>query len=127
MPIGYPRVAAFLDSDDDFRLYRRFGYIQSRLLLEKQDDLRRLEEHLDRMDRKDSKKSNQLLMTRQTIGADSFKERRELMQEIETKYNEYCRCAFTCSIINRLNPRDSNTSQFCSDFDCAQQTHVVGV
>src|SRR5215469_11608832 len=35
-PEGYPRLAAFLDSDENFMVYRRFGYLQSRLLLEKQ-------------------------------------------------------------------------------------------
>jgi hypothetical protein len=71
-------------------LYRRFGYLQSRLLLEKQDDLRRLEEELDRLDRRDFKKNDLILMTRQNIGEDHFKFRRELMQKIENTYNEYC-------------------------------------
>ncbi len=90
MPQGYPKVAAFLDSDDNFMLYRRFGYLQSRLLLEKQDDLRRLEEELDRMDRKDAKKDRRNLMTRQDIGEDVFAPRRKLMKDIETNYCEYC-------------------------------------
>jgi hypothetical protein len=31
-----PRLAALLDSDENFMLYRRFGYLQARLLLHKQ-------------------------------------------------------------------------------------------
>jgi hypothetical protein len=42
-PRGYPALAAFFDSDESFMVYRRFGYIQSRLLLEKQDEMRALE------------------------------------------------------------------------------------
>lgn len=49
-PIGYPRQAVFADSDESFMLYRRFGYIHSRLLLYKQDELRELEASLHNMD-----------------------------------------------------------------------------
>lgn len=48
--MGYPRQAAFADSDDSFMIYRRFGYIHSRLLLNKQDELRELEANLHDMD-----------------------------------------------------------------------------
>ena len=33
-------LATFLDSDDCFMVYRRFGFLQSRRLLEKQEELR---------------------------------------------------------------------------------------
>jgi hypothetical protein len=32
---GYPRLAAFLDSDENFMFYGRFGFLQARLLLYK--------------------------------------------------------------------------------------------
>ena len=73
-------------------VYRRFGYLQSRLLLEKQDDLRRLESALDRFDKKEFKKNEEALMSRQDIEEPEFAPRRELMQKIETKFNEYCMC-----------------------------------
>jgi len=47
---GYSRQAAFLDSDESFMIYRRFGWIQARLLLEKQDELRLQEEELGILD-----------------------------------------------------------------------------
>ena len=50
---GYPNVATFLDSDRAFMIYRRFGFIHARLLLQKQDELRLMEEELDRMDKRD--------------------------------------------------------------------------
>jgi hypothetical protein len=71
-------------------VYRRFGYLQSRLLLEKQDDLRRLESELDRFDKKEFKKNEEALMSRQDIEEPESAPRRELMQKIETKFNEYC-------------------------------------
>jgi hypothetical protein len=50
---GYPYLATFLDSDENFMIYRRFGFIHARLLLQKQDELRIMEEELDRMDQRD--------------------------------------------------------------------------
>jgi hypothetical protein len=50
---GYPYLATFLDSDENFMIYRRFGFIHARLLLQKQDELRIMEEELDRMDQQD--------------------------------------------------------------------------
>lgn len=47
---GYPNLAAYQDSDEEFMLYRRFGYLQARVLLDKQDKLRQLERELDVFD-----------------------------------------------------------------------------
>ncbi|KAF2142084.1 uncharacterized protein K452DRAFT_326613 [Aplosporella prunicola CBS 121167] len=47
---GYPRLAAFINSDEQFMMFRRFGYIQTRLLLEKQAKLMKLERHLNFLD-----------------------------------------------------------------------------
>ncbi len=52
--LGYPRVAAFMDSDDKFMIYRRFGFLYYRLLLDKQDELRRIERDLDSIDKRDA-------------------------------------------------------------------------
>ncbi|KAJ9603890.1 hypothetical protein H2200_011412 [Cladophialophora chaetospira] len=94
-PNGYPRLAVYLDSDENFMLYRRFGYLQSRLLLEKQDDLRRLEHELGRMDANENRKAmvnpegaNTLTM-RRAHGKDHMKPRADLMQKIEEKWLEY--------------------------------------
>ncbi|KAL5418912.1 hypothetical protein PMIN03_000755 [Paraphaeosphaeria minitans] len=57
-PQGYPRLAAFLDSDESFMIYRRCGFIQSRLLLDKQDQLCELERKLEKMDRIEAKSDN---------------------------------------------------------------------
>lgn len=52
-PKGYPQLACFLDSDDAFMIYRRFGILHARVLLRKQDILRDLEEKLFRSDLRD--------------------------------------------------------------------------
>ena len=49
---GYPRLAAFLSQRDgeNLLLFRRFSYLQLRLILQRQDELRGLEEALDKSD-----------------------------------------------------------------------------
>jgi hypothetical protein len=50
-PRGYPRLAAFLDSDIDGRIYRRFGYLRNYLLLHRQDEISALEEEMNALDK----------------------------------------------------------------------------
>jgi hypothetical protein len=87
---GYPNLGAFLDSDESFRIYRQFGYLQSRLLLEKQDELRKLEEKLDEIDREDDleAESRKRLKTRD-LTPEYAAERKEIIGTIEKKFLEY--------------------------------------
>jgi hypothetical protein len=89
-PEGYPQIAAFLDSDENFMLYRRFGYLQSRILLHKQDQLRALEERLDRLDQADNNDEK----TRRYLKSRDLDDKRNgprttLLETIETKFKEY--------------------------------------
>ena len=92
-PAGYPRLAAFLDSDANFMLFRRFGFLHARVLLNKQDELRVLEKDLDEVDRADAVEDPELLECRerdirhQPTGR--RKSRQGLLQEIEKKLSEY--------------------------------------
>jgi hypothetical protein len=95
-PEGYPLLATFLDSDDNFMMYRRFGYLQARLLLEKQEQLRRLEEDLDLLDREDKERQgedangrNNPLRTLKDGKKEKANERRVLMRKIEKKFRDY--------------------------------------
>ncbi|KAH8678811.1 hypothetical protein BGZ60DRAFT_428633 [Tricladium varicosporioides] len=79
---GYSSLSTFLDSDENFMIYRRFGYLHSRVLLRIQDQLRKLEQELDRYDKEDadaaekgSEQSRKLLMSRDL---DEAADRREL-------------------------------------------------
>lgn len=64
-PRGFPKLARFLDSDDAFMLYRRFGSVFSRLLLYKQDEISKMENMLQIMDRYDEKNDGErFLMSR---------------------------------------------------------------
>lgn len=50
-PEGYPRLAAFNASEQNFMLYRGFSCIHARLLLNLQTDIQLLESELDSLDR----------------------------------------------------------------------------
>jgi hypothetical protein len=88
-PKGYPLLAAFLDSDDNFMIYRRFGYLQARLLLEKQEQLRRLELELELLDENDMKAKSRSLISFADGEDGEGQERRQLMQKIEDKFRDY--------------------------------------
>lgn len=77
-----------MDSDENFMIYRRFGYLQARILLNKQDELRELEKDLDKMDARDAKTRPLVLQSREE---DEFCDgkRKEHMREVETKFKEY--------------------------------------
>ena len=74
-------------------MYRRFGYLQSRLLLEKQDDLRRLEAKLDALDMQDTPECQEGLITRDVCEDEDPAPQQVLLQKIETKFMEYCKPA----------------------------------
>lgn len=92
-PNGYPRLAAFLDSDENFMVFRRFGFIQARLLLDKQNELQNLEEQLEEED----SRTPQRFLHNGEVGSQEPSERKKLLRNIETKFNEYGK---TIAIIN---------------------------
>lgn len=107
-PDGYPKLAAYLDSDENFMLYRRFGFLQSRLLLNKQDQLRVLEERLDEIDRTDEET---YLVSREMDDAHE-RPRTRLMKEIEVKFKEYAELlalAQQLAAMNKPASRDYNS------------------
>jgi hypothetical protein len=87
-PEGYPRLAALLDCDEKFMLYRKFGFLQARILLNKQDELRELEKDLDRLDKVDQGKDPSLLKSREKDDATNGR-RKKLLNDIEGKFTEY--------------------------------------
>lgn len=91
-PPGYPNLACFLDSDEDFMIYRRFGFLQARIILHKQDELRSLEQRLDDMDQDDFAvhEKRRFLKSRELDDAKIGK-RRTLIEEIAKSFKEYCK------------------------------------
>lgn len=87
-PQGYPRLAAFLDSEDTFMLFRRFGFLQARLLLEKQAELHLLEGRLEKLDNSNESKDPTYSTTRD-LPAEVAEPRAELLRKIEKTWCEY--------------------------------------
>ncbi|KAL8809300.1 MAG: hypothetical protein Q9200_003534 [Gallowayella weberi] len=97
-PEGFPRLACFLDSDDSFMLFKRFGIVFSRLLLNKQDEIRQMEAELLGMDKTDEKYGGELYLQSpyedtqrdaNTIPRYWSQTRPQLLQKLETKILEY--------------------------------------
>src|SRR5580692_11200109 len=61
-PQGYPRLAAFLSSDENFMIYRSFGFLHARVLLHRQDELRIMERDLDQMDQRHARNGNSQIL-----------------------------------------------------------------
>lgn len=53
-PQGWPQLAAFLNSSDNFAIFRHFGTAHCRLLLHLQAELTEIEKQLDDLDKSDS-------------------------------------------------------------------------
>ena len=87
---GYPNLAAFLDSDRGFTIFRRFGYLQSRLLLDKQEELRLLEEKLSKLDKTLAREDEFGLCTRDSEGPNAEKHKK-LISIIGDKFCSYGR------------------------------------
>ena len=99
MPDGYPKMAAFLDSDENFMVYRRFGYAQSRLLLEQQDIVRRLEYQLESIDYCDTENCPSLLKSR-----DDFESHRKtLLADLKREWLDYCKPRMVSILVIMLN------------------------
>ena len=72
-------------------VYRRFGYLQARLLLEKQEELRRLEGQLDDLDKAEAQGNISSLTTMESRAFRTDGDRRKLMCKIEKCFSEYGR------------------------------------
>lgn len=75
-------------------IYRRFGYIHSRLLLNKQDELRELEDDLNDMDKRDERTTNgKRYLASRELGEEREVSEREayisLLKSIEEKALQY--------------------------------------
>jgi hypothetical protein len=81
---GYPRYAALLSTHSNFQVWRRFTRVRARLALRKQDDIARLEEQLDTIDREE--------MHDLFLGChrkDTNEERWKVVRELTTTLSEY--------------------------------------
>ncbi|KAM7216771.1 hypothetical protein V8F06_007881 [Rhypophila decipiens] len=81
---GYPRLAAFINSDRDFVMFRSFGALHARILLHKQDELIELESNIEEVDQQEN--TEYFLATRRE---DRNERRRLLLLQAEQRLYEY--------------------------------------
>jgi hypothetical protein len=107
---GYPALGQFLGGDERWMMFRRFSRIQARLILEKQDEMRILEERLHDMDLDDLSKEprepnrpRRRLFTRHRQDKDEAAARQLLMGDLERTYLEYERLLSAAHRLNTMN------------------------
>lgn len=94
-PEGYPRISAYIDSDADTPLFRRFGILHARSLLYKQVELTELEAQLNQLDKEDEGRPGadenkwRLGHSISEDDGDQNEKRRDLMKQIDQKLEEY--------------------------------------
>ena len=92
VPSGYPQLAAFINSDENFLIARKYGYLRSRVLLYRQDELAVLERNLIALDADDEEKRPLALQSRkhdESTDKDPVYSRKVLIQNIDDKLKEY--------------------------------------
>lgn len=87
---GYSTLAAIEDSDPNFLIYRKFGWLRNRLLLDLQDQLVTLEEELHLLDDNDARLCDpgKVLISRRNDESQQTL-RQELLKTIRQKLLEY--------------------------------------
>lgn len=91
-PCGYPQLAAFVNSDENFLIARKYGFLRSRVLLYRQDELSVLERDLIKLDAYDKKEREFALMSRkrdEETDKHPVYSRKVLIQKIDDKLKEY--------------------------------------
>ena len=86
--IGYRGFSAFLASDDDFLIFRRFSTLNTRVLLFLQDQISVLESELNELDRKHSDK-DAVDIHNGSFRQESEPRRTELLLDIHQSLKEY--------------------------------------
>jgi hypothetical protein len=88
-PNGYPRLAAFMESDESFKMYRQFGYVHTRVLLHLQCELADMETRLKMMDERDSQDERRKVFLQSQKRDSAEPERGTLLSEFRVKLKEY--------------------------------------
>jgi hypothetical protein len=90
-PEGYPQLAAFLDSSDNFAIVRRFGRTNCRVLLHLQAEIQALQKELDDLDRSDTSDAiheHRLVSAEHKEGWDT--KQQEILKALQEKLPIFC-------------------------------------
>lgn len=96
-PVGYGKIPAFEESDPNFLIYRKFGWLHNSVLLHLQDELAGLEEDLKALDRHEFQDDETKLLSRRLDDALVGSTRIELLKRISCKPSECGRVS--CSVV----------------------------
>ena len=91
-PRGYPQLAAFVNTDENFLIARKYGFLRSRVLLYRQDELAVLERDLIKLDADDAKHRPIALQSRkrdEETDDNPVYSRKALIQKIDDKLKQY--------------------------------------
>ena len=88
-PSGYPKLAAAINCDPNFMIYRRFGYMRNRMLLYHQEGLALLERELDQLDAEDEAVDKRFLGSRARDESRKEPRRRRLFHRINEEMHIY--------------------------------------
>ncbi|KAL8790444.1 MAG: hypothetical protein Q9213_000596 [Squamulea squamosa] len=89
-PKGYPKLAAFMNSSDNFLMCRRFAFLHSRVLLHRQDELAEMEKVLIAMDDEDEESDQLSLESRRRDDQRPEQgSRKSLITKIDDKLKDY--------------------------------------
>jgi hypothetical protein len=90
-PPGWPQLAAFMHSEDNFAIFRRFGLVHCRVLVQLQAEIQLLEKKLSALDQSDASPGSPNAWRLQTA---EFKEgwdaeKKDLVAELVDKLLKY--------------------------------------
>ena len=87
---GYGRLAAFEACDPSFLICRKFSWLHTRLLLHLQDELQEMERELERLDKHDHQRGDELMLRASREDRKRPKAQRpKLLLRIHEKLKEY--------------------------------------
>src|SRR5436305_4164223 len=88
--MGWPRLAAFQNQSDSCAVYRRFGLLFCRLLLQREGELSSLEKKLHELDQHDAADTDKIYRLRSSDDHATWDPaKRNLLKEIQEKLCDY--------------------------------------
>ncbi|KAL9605448.1 MAG: hypothetical protein Q9179_001360 [Wetmoreana sp. 5 TL-2023] len=85
----YPKLAAYLNADPNFLIYRKFGWLHNRLLLYLQDELVELEYKLEKIDKRTFSEADDTQLKSRRLDLPSSPVRQNLIKQIAEKLEIY--------------------------------------
>ena len=101
---GYPKLAAFMESDANFMEFRQYKYLRIRRLLHMQAELKEMEDQLSHLDAQDAEHDEINLKSRDRDDKQKWPRRKELLEDIHCKLDQYgkAQASFSVTVVDRI-------------------------